>query len=315
MKRKKQGLRLAFSFYITIIRDITIRGVSMKVIITGKQGYIGLSLMNWLLNKNDIEEVKMLDVRTDDWRQESFAGYDAIVHLAGIVHRKETPEMEKDYYKVNTELPVALAQKAKNEGVGQFIFMSTMAVYGSVESFRHSVEIDESTSANPVTYYGKSKLLAEEKLQQLQDDTFAVSVVRPPLVYGKNCPGNYQTLRKLVLKARAFPKVSNQRSMIFIDNLCELLYLILRNRSIGMFYPQNKELVSTAEMARLIAECSRVPVWFSVLPVPLLYLADLLTDKVSKAFGSLYYAPELSEHFQNRYCVCDFEESMKKTEQ
>lgn len=287
----------------------------MKVIITGEKGYIGVSLKNWLLNKEDIEEVKMLDVRAEDWKQESFAGYDAIVHLAGIVHRKETPEMEKDYYTVNTELTAALAQKAKNDGVGQFVFMSTMAVYGSAESFRHSVKIDESTPANPVTYYGKSKLAAEEKLKQLLDKTFAVSIVRPPLVYGKNCPGNYQTLRKLVLKVRAFPKIRNQKSMIFIDNLCELLYLIMHSRSAGMFYPQNKELVSTAEMARLVAKCNRVPVWFSVLPIPLLYLADVLTDKVSKAFGSLYYAPELSAHFKNRYCVCDFDESIEKTEQ
>lgn len=90
---------------------------------------------------------------------------------------------------VNHNLPVEIAVKAKKSGVSQFIFMSTAAVFGS-----KSIIINKDTKPEPDTYYGISKLAAEEELVKLGGTNFRVCIVRPPLVYGKGCPGNFQTL-------------------------------------------------------------------------------------------------------------------------
>src|SRR5699024_6822070 len=114
--------------------------------------------------------------------------------------------------------------------------------------------IDESTRLNPKTHYGKSKKAAEDSIQKLETDEFKVAIVRPPMIYGKGCPGNYQRLRKLALRTPIFPDVDNRRSMIYIDNLSEFLRLLTLNTERGFYCPQNEEYMNTALLIKKISK-------------------------------------------------------------
>ena len=116
------------------------------------------------------------------------------------------------------------ARKAKEDGVSQFIFMSSIIVYGNEGQ---KGIINQNTKENPADFYGRSKLMAEEGLKVLEDENFKVAVIRPPMIYGKDSKGNYPRLSKMAKKLPFFPYVANQRSMLHIDNLCELIYLII----------------------------------------------------------------------------------------
>src|SRR5699024_450683 len=100
-----------------------------------------------------------------------------------------------------------------------------MSVYGLEEGV-----IDDNTPLNPTTHYGKSKLQAEEKINELNNNSFKVAIVRPPMIYGKGCKGNYQRLRRLALITPVFPYIDNKRSMIYIDNLRAFIS-ILRDKT------------------------------------------------------------------------------------
>ena len=183
-----------------------------RILITGADSYIGASLAAYLQGQS--YTVTELDVRDGGWREFSFARFDAVLHVAAIVHQKEQPEMESLYYRVNRDLAVEIARKAKAEGVRQFILMSSMSVYGMDTGI-----ITPETVPQPVSFYGKSKLAAEELIQKEADEQFRVCILRPPMVYGSGCKGNFQTVVKLVKRSPVFPQLRNERSMIHIDNL------------------------------------------------------------------------------------------------
>src|SRR5690606_7124221 len=118
-----------------------------------------------------------------------------VIHVAGIAHVKETKENADLYYKVNRDLAFEVAKKAKNEGVKQFIFLSSMSVYGIETGI-----IKINTPTNPKTNYGRSKLEAEELISSIESDSFKVAILRPPMIYGKGCKGNYIRLANLAIK-------------------------------------------------------------------------------------------------------------------
>lgn len=317
------------------MRDVVAGG--LRVLLTGEQGYIVTCLEKWLgmrkeiagESANCIAEIKKISLRGEDWREMDFSVYDCIVHLAGLAHGREKKE-EADFAAINTELTRVLAEKAKKEGVGHFVFISTMAVYGVEDSlergFGQPAVINENTPLVPFTAYGKSKLAAEQALAAMAAEGFTLALIRPPMVYGPGCPGNYQSLRKLILKVKVFPRYDNARSMIFIDNLCELIRLVIVNRSAGVFTPQNREYVKTWQMAEAIARNNGFNIWCSALFNPMIEVVGGITGSLpgkipakiygslAKAFGSLVYDQNVPAHFDNRYCVCDFPESMRRTE-
>ena len=278
-----------------------------NILITGKNSYIGTSLEKWLMREPDQYKVDTVDMKDESWKEKDFSQYDVLIHVAGIAHIKETSDDQDLYYKVNRDLAYETAQKAKEDGVEQFIFLSSMSVYGIENGV-----IDKNTPLKPNSAYGKSKIEAEDLINKLQDDSFTIATLRPPMVYGKGCRGNYPRLAKLVLKTPIFPKVDNKRSMIYIDNLSEFMKQLIDNRSGGLFFPQNADHVNTSEMVKSIAESHGKKIWMTKLFNPLLRLLNVNT--VNKVFGTLVYEMSMSD-YDFDYRVCGFGDSINMTDE
>lgn len=232
------------------------------------------------------------------WRGIDFSGYDTVLHVAAIVHQKEEESKRQLYLDVNEKLPAETARKAKEAGVRQFVFLSTMAVYGDVEG-----AITAQTPLKPVTMYGKTKLAAEAALEELETENkasenavhgktgenFKVAIVRPPMVYGENCPGNYSRLKKLARVFPVFPDIENKRSMISVDNLCRCLMRIMEEERSGIFHPQDEKTVNTIELfVGLRAELGKKTLTTKRFN-GLVRLAAKHSGSVRKMFGSCYY--------------------------
>lgn len=287
-----------------------------RILITGSSSYIGSHVKVYLEQWPERYQVETVTLRTGDWRQRSFAGFDAILHAAGIVHQpksKDDPSRAELYDRVNHRLSVEVAEKAKREGVTQFLLLSTEAVYGIHAPVGKVITITEDTPLRPADNYGISKAKAEEGIGILRDDAFKVVILRPPMIYGKGCKGNYQTLSKLAKKLPVFPLVENRRSMLYIDNLCELIRLLVEDGADGLFCPQNEEYVSTSDMVNRIAHANGRDILMVRGFDWALKLLRPMTGVVDKAFGSLCYDRSLSDYTKN-YCIKSFEESIAETE-
>ena len=112
------------------------------------------------------------------------------------------------------------------------------------------------TESQPANFHGDSKWQADKGVRELEDENFTVTVLRPPMIYGKGSKGNYPTLAKLAKKLPLFPDVRNERSMLYIDNLCEFLAQIMLRCEGGIFWPQNAEYGRTSEIVKQIADAS-----------------------------------------------------------
>ena len=221
-----------------------------RILITGANSYIGTSFEKYInANYSNDYKVDTVDLIDGNWRKNDFSVYDAILHVAGIVHKKETKKNAHLYYQVNCDLAIEVAKKARNAGVKQFVYLSTVSVYGLAEGV-----ITKDTVPNPKTHYGRSKLMAEEGLKCLSDSNSFLAIVRPPMVYGENCKGNYTLLEKWIKYIPIFPDYKNKRSMININNLCCFLEKLIRNNSIGLFFPQDDEYMCTTELVKIIAK-------------------------------------------------------------
>ncbi len=288
-----------------------------KILITGAGSYIGTSFEKYIKANHPNEfEIDTVDMMDGSWREKDFSGYDSVFHVAGIAHAdtgKVSDEDQELYYKVNSELTVETAEKAKREGIRQFIFMSSAIVYGDSAPIGKSKVITRDTEPYPANFYGDSKLQAEKGLAPLQDGGFDIVILRPPMIYGKGSRGNYPTLSRLAKKLPLFPYVENERSMLYIENLCEFVYLMIKNGERGVFHPQNGEYSRTCELIKLIAEANgkraRTVKGFGWA----LKLMSRMTGLVNKAFGSLTYDMSISEYREN-YRVCDLKESIERTE-
>jgi len=288
-----------------------------KILITGANSYIGTSFEKYIKEnfaaQYSVDTIDMVDSR---WREKSFSGYDTIYHVAGIAHSdngKISAEKEKLYYAVNTALTVETAQKAKAEGVKQFVFMSSAIVYGKSAPLGKEKVITRETPVSPTNCYGDSKVQAEKGILSLSNDNFRVVVLRPPMIYGRGSKGNYPILSRLARKLPIFPYVENKRSMLYIGNLVEFVRLMIEHEEEGIFWPQNTQYSNTATLVKMIAAVHGKKVILIKGFVWALKLIGLFTGLVNKAFGNLTYDMALSA-YPAEYCRYSLEESVWETE-
>jgi nucleoside-diphosphate-sugar epimerase len=282
-----------------------------KILITGLNSYVGNQFEKWLDMYHNQYNIEKISLKNESWRSKDFSSYDSILHVAGIAHVSTDPSKQELYYKVNRDLTIKVAEKAKSEGVKQFIFMSSIIVYG--DSSSHLWVINKDTVPKPSNFYGESKLQAEEGIKSLDDEKFKVVIIRPPMIYGKNSKGNYPKLAKVAKSLPVFPDIKNQRSMLHIDNLCEFIKLMVDNEENGLFFPQNLEYVNTSKLVKLIAKTYGRKLTLTKLFNPLLRLIGLKLGLVNKVFGNLVYERDMSSYKEN-YRIRDLEESIRVTE-
>ena len=282
-----------------------------NILITGKNSYIGTSLENWLMREPDKYKVDTVDMKDGSWKKTDFSSYDVVFHVAGIAHVSSDPKMEDLYYKVNRDLTIETAEKAKAEGVKQFIFMSSIIVYGDSSSSKRV--IDKNTVPTPSNFYGNSKLQAEEGIKHLESDDFKIVVLRPPMIYGKGSKGNYPRLANMAKKIPVFPDIDNERSMLHIDNLCEFIKVMIDYEETGLYFPQNKEYVKTSELVKTIAGVHGKKIMMTKVFNPVLRLMFGI-GIVNKVFGNLVYEKSMSDYDKANYRIRDFRESIELTE-
>lgn len=293
-----------------------------KVLVTGAGSYIGESFKAYALEYyKDNFEIDTVDMIDPSWRETDFSKYDIVYHVAGLAHADVghvSDEVKEKYYQVNTDLTIEVAKKAKEAGVKQFIFMSSMIVYGESAPFGHTRMVDETTVPTPANFYGDSKWQADKGARALADDSFKVAVIRPPMIYGKGSKGNYPILAKLAKKLPVFPNVDNERSMLHIENLCEFLCQLMLTSEGGIFMPQNATYTKTADMVKEIAEVSDRSMKVMSVLNPAVKLASFVPGKVSglvnKAFGNMTYDQKLSHYPGMNYCINSLKTSIEKTE-
>ncbi len=277
-----------------------------KILITGKGSYVGTNFIKWLEQWPDQYEVVELSVRGTEWKEHDFSNYDVVLHVAGIAHRKETKKNVNLYYKVNRDLVFEVASQAKSNGVKQFIFLSSMSVYGI-----ESGVIDNKSLLKPKTNYGITKLQAEKMILEIEDNSFKVVILRPPIIYGDKCKGNYPKLAKIAIRVKVFPNFNNERSMLHIDNLSQFIKLLIDDSSRGTFFPQNEEYVNTSQLVKLISETHGKQI--RLTKVFNLVLRNSKIRLVNKVFGNLVYDKKMSEYKKNYY-INNFKSSIILTE-
>lgn len=281
-----------------------------KILIFGKDSYIGTKFQEYLEDQAEYE-IDVADSIDTKWKEDDFSKYDVIYHVAGIAHVSSNLKMKDLYYKVNRDLPIEVANKAKKENVKQFIFMSSMIIYGADSKIGEKKIINRDTLKKPIDFYGKSKLEADEEIQKLEDDKFKTVIIRTPMVYGPKCKGNFLKLKKIAKRLPIFPNIDNERSMIYIDNLCEFIKQIIDKGEQGIFYPQNQEYVSTKSIIQEMAKFMNKKIVCIKVFNPILILLSKRIKYINKIFGNKVYDKNISGDFT--YNVVNFEESIRRS--
>jgi UDP-glucose 4-epimerase len=207
-------------------------------------------------------------------------------------------QARKEYWQINAVLPVEVAKKARDEGTAQFIFFSSMSVYGEIGNLNPPVIITKDTKPAPKDIYGKSKLFAENELGKLSTEYFRVCILRPPMVYGPGAKGNYNALVKIARLLPIFPDISNQRSMLHVDNLCTFIKELIDLNESGLFYPQDPEYIATSQLVRTLALQQNKRIRLNKMLNPFVYILIRFPGEIGlkarKAFGSLIYEQGMS---------------------
>jgi nucleoside-diphosphate-sugar epimerase len=262
-----------------------------KILITGADSFVGKNFRKCSQFK-DVDEISLLDNKPE---QIDFGKYDVVLHLAAIVHQsKKIPESE--YFKINRDLCLKVARNAKTAGIRQFVFLSTLKVYGNTVPGR-SLR-NETSECMPVDSYGKSKFEAETGLRQLEDSIFTVSIIRTPLIYGEGVKANMMKLVKLVdfLPLLPFGRINNKRDFTYSENLVGYIDRIIEKKCSGIFIAKDEFAISTTELVSILAKFMRRKVF-------LFHLPDFLGRTISRIFPELFERLFGSLEFDNSRTV------------
>ena len=300
-----------------------------KVFILGANSYIGNSFREYVeQNYRGKFEVTRVSLRGDAWKEADWSEYDSILNVTGKAHAdigNLTEEEKQEYYTVNCDLACEAAKKAAEDGAGQYIYLSSIIVYGDSSNGGGAVHITKDTKPAPSNFYGDSKWQAEQKLQALfeglkvdaRKNNIVLAIVRPPMIYGKNSKGNFKMLVKLADKVPVFPNVKNERSMLYVENLAEFLYLLIESQKSGVFLPQNASCVTTAQMVAAIATAKGKNVHLCNWMNPFVALAKKMPGKIGgmagKAFGSMVIEQELSRKEIDGYQRFGLKDSVERS--
>ena len=251
--------------------------------IIGKNSFVG----NYYLYKYKNEKIKEVCLLTNKPENISFSNTISILHLSALVHQmKGAPENE--YFKVNSDLAFNTAKKAKDEGVPHFIYMSTVKVYS--EFTNGSGSWNENTICNPIDPYGKSKFEEEQRIKELEDNNFTVSIIRTPIVYVLGVKANMFNLMRLIDKYPLVPlgNINNQRSLTFVGNLCQLITSIIEQKKSGIFLASDEVPVSTSQLVIEISNAFGKK--NNIIPIPFIAQKLIKTLKPNihqRLFGNL----------------------------
>lgn len=258
------------------------------LMITGASGFIGSNFIKRYKDKYNIIPVDLIKTKPEEL---DFTNVDCVLHLAALVHQMNGAPREK-YFEVNTELTKRMAEESKKHRVKHFVFYSTVAVYGTHGDINKELILDKNSKVNPITAYAESKWKAEEILRKLEDDNFKVSILRPPMVYGKNCPGNMKRLEKLV---KLFPILpfnynENKRTLVNIEKLLEITDKVIRKEIFGITIPKDDKDVSIKEIVEKLAKENNKKLILIKFPKFIFKLLINLKSEIMKSlYGSLIF--------------------------
>lgn len=260
----------------------------MRILITSKNSYIGNSVKAWLNEKEPSFKVEEISLRNVELNKVSFKEYDVIFHVAGIAHISSSKKLIPEYFRVNRDLAIEVANKAKQEGVKQFIFTSSMAIYGDDRPIGDFTPIDVN-NPKPTNPYGQSKLEADLSIQKLEANNFSVSILRIPMVYGKTAKGNFLKLVNVSQKLSIIPKIQNKRSVLHINNLSELVRLIILGKHKGLFYPQDINYFDTTKFITLFRLSKGKKTFKIPFSSVIVIMIAFFIKAVNKIYGNKYY--------------------------
>ena len=259
----------------------------MRVLVTGSSGFIGKALMPALIcqGHKPTQAVRRAQEKpngrlsafvfgnidgTTGWPK-ALQSAEAVIHLAARAHvmSESAGDPLAEYRRVNTEGTLNLARQAAEVGVRRFICLSTIGVNGN--STLHGKVFAPTDTPSPVDPYSMSKYEAEIGLHSIAQSTgMEVVIIRPPLVYGANAPGNFGKLRRLVAKSFPLPlcSINNLRSFVSIDNLVDFIATCLEHPAAAneTFLVSDGEDLSTPDLIRRMARAMNRPA--RLLPVP-----------------------------------------------
>ena len=258
-----------------------------KILIVGKNSYIGKTFIEQSFKGFVIDEFDSMNSLTMD----VFKGYDVVLHLAGIAHvsNKKSKKMDELYMKVNRDLAINSCNLAKEAGVKQFIFMSSMIIYGKDKRIGKIYEISKDTEPNPENAYGRSKLEADIYIQSQNSDSFKTLVIRSPMVYGEGCKGNYPKLLNLAKKLPIVPRIHNKRSVIEVHNLCDCFKSSIEEGHSGVIYPQDDKYMGTTKAMVEYRKSLGKKTYQSVLLGLLVRFFGLFINSFRKMYSSKVY--------------------------
>ena len=285
------------------------------LMITGANGFIGSNFIERYKDKYNIIPMDLIKNKPEEL---NFTSVDCVLHLAALVHQMKGAPREK-YFEVNTELTRKMAEESKRHGVKHFIFYSTVKVYGyDGDLYNHNIILNENSPCNPKNDpYGESKWEAEKILKSFEDEDFKVSIIRPPMVYGKGVKGNMESLTKLIkiLPILPFNYTKNRRSMVNIETLLHITSLIIDKEVNGVFLPLDEKNLCLKEIVERIEKELKVKRINLPMIQPFFWILTKLKPEIMvRLYGSLQfenretreklnYIPKISYEYRNKKMI------------